>query len=867
MPRFFRAAATLCLVWLASTSAAPLPDAPLARLKTMQQRIHMQEPAEKAERLEKFQEWHKRSAKHGTPRRRAGVKLRGEQRVDLTRARPLDYFAKVKPRALSALTAPSNRLVNDTVGEPDGSCQSEVSIASFGNYVVAAWNDGIGIYDIPQTDTQGFAYSTDAGVTWTDGGIPPKANIGQWSSDPVVVVNEKTGAFYYCGLTDQVSAGTNGIGVVKGTFTGNTFNWGTPVLATAFSNFVSLLDKQWMAVDSLSGNLYITYSHFSISGGVLISDEIRFLRSTNDGQNWTSPTRISDPNDDGYVQGSRVAVGPAGELYTVWHSIGRQDNSPYGRDFLRVRRSTDQGASFNPEATAESLFSNFPSGAPGFNRPIGITFPAIAVDRSNGPNRGRVYLTWNESLNFYADADRLPNPQLGDPGINETENNNAASVADGFTPGLILRGSVAPTNDLDYWSWPATQGITYFFWLDSMGVNLDASFRVFCSDGVTNLAFNQNGEGVANGGELLVFTAPTSATYYLRVASYQQGRTGVYRIRTVTHVPRGDDRARDHRDIFIKSSTNGFTWGPTVRVNDSPGNFDDFLPEVVVDGGGRVFVADYDWRDAPNCGGASNVYLYRSDNAGSNWVGGSRISDYTTDWSNVTFSTLIPNQGDYIGLFARDSTVFVSWSDGRNVDITNSNPDVYMASTTLNCTAAPIAGGGIVLTADRDSATVKWLAADGTTATLFRRVGAGPFVDLGPLTADVFGEIVYEDGPLGPGTYTYRLGVTGFCEQYVGQQSVTISGPSAPLLAINDVRPNPTPGDVRVSFTLASWQKATLALYDISGRLIGTLDVSDRGPGGPHSALLYSGNLRAGIYFVQLAQGGSTKEKRISVFP
>src|SRR5206468_3340610 len=65
-------------------------------------------------------------------------------------------------------------------------------------------------------------------------------------------------------------------------------------------------------------------------------------------------------------------------------------------------------------------------------------------------------------------------------------------------------------------------------------LNLDASFRVFCSDGLSNLAFNQTGIGEEGGGELLVFTAPTTATYYLRVASYTQGtgRTGVYRVRT-----------------------------------------------------------------------------------------------------------------------------------------------------------------------------------------------------------------------------------------------------------------------------------------------------------------------------------------------
>ena len=866
LPRPAASLFVLGLLMASSPLSAALPDQPLHRLKALQQQILMREPAERIEKRERFREWRKRAARNRNAGK-AGMRRRSEVAGDAVRPRRLDLFARARPMALSAITAPPNRLMNDTLGEPDGSCQSEVSIASWGNYVVAAWNDGIGIYN--GTDTQGFAYSTDAGLTWVDGDAPPPANVGQWSSDPVVAVNEKTGAFYYAGLCDQALAGTNGIGVVRGTFNGNNFSWGTPTLAVAFDNGSALLDKEWLAADSLTGNLYLTYSHFSIIGGQFVSDDIRFLRSTNDNQTWSSPVKISAGIDDGFVQGSRPAVGPSGEIYAVWHAIGQPGiNSAFGRDFLRVRRSVDQGVSFQPQVTADSLFTNFPSGAPGFNRGIGITFPSITVDRSNSANRGRVYLTWNEALNFYADVNSLPDERF-DPSTLETENNNGPLVADNFSPGDILRGVVSVTGnpgDLDYWKWNATQGSTYFFWLDSLGTTLDPSFRIFCTDGISNLAFNNNDAGQPT---LLVFTAPTTATYYLRVASYSGTHTGVYRVRTTSHQPRGDDRARDHRDIFVKSSINGAVWGPTVRVNDDPGYFDDFLPEVVADGTGRVFVADYDWRDATNCGGGSNVYLYRSDDAGQSWIPGTRMSDFTTDWWNGTYSTLVPNQGDYIGLFARDSTVFVAWGDGRNLDPNNADPDAYVTSTTLSCTSAPIVGLGIAVTADHDSATVTWGAPNGTAATLFRRAGTGSYVNLGGVVADASDQIVYIDAAVTEGvTYSYRLGVTGFCQQFAAEQSVTIPTPSGPQLAIYDVRPNPTPDDINVTFTLASSAPATLALYDISGREIRRLDVTSSGPGGPHLVKLYSGpRLRSGIYFVQLSQGGSTKEKRVSVFP
>ena len=59
------------------------------------------------------------------------------------------------------------------------------------------------------------------------------------------------------------------------------------------------------------------------------------------------------------------------------------------------------GATFGAEATACSFYDDFGSGAPGFNREQSIALPSIAVDRSTGATRGRVYVAWNESIDFY----------------------------------------------------------------------------------------------------------------------------------------------------------------------------------------------------------------------------------------------------------------------------------------------------------------------------------------------------------------------------------------------------------------------------------------------------------------------------------
>jgi hypothetical protein len=784
MPRRPRRLATLLTALLL---LGPVPGARaatgehLARLKRLQQQLLLSEPAEKLEKLERAEQLRKKPAARGG-RSRAGQRRRKERPDDLART-PAPRGRAATPGGLAGPAAPPNYPVSDPTGEPGGAAQSEVSIAALGNRMVATYNDGIGFYGPPwPEDTQGYSYSSDGGLTWADGGAVPNGGRFVWASDPVVVVNEKTGDFYYCALID-IPGGMNGIAAIKGAFCGDTFAWGDPVVAIQASNLSALLDKQWMAVDSLTGNLHITYSHFVVSGGVITSNSIRSIRSTDDNGTWSAPLTLSAPGDAGMVQGSRPAVGPDGEVYATWHAIGQisgpNANSPYGRDFLRVRKSTDGGASFAAQVTADSVFSNFATGAPGFNRGIGITFPGIAVDRTAGPNRGRVYLTWNESLNFYND----PPPT---PGVNtsrsEVENNNGPTAPNVITffpgsgNGEILRGTISTTGnpgDLDYWKWDAVQGQTVIFYLDSLDMNLDASFRLFCSDGVTNIGFSQNGTG---GQALLVFTVPTTGTYYARVASYTGTRTGRYRVLAYQNTPQAD-RGRDHRDLFVKSSANGAAWGPTVRVNDSPPYFDDWFPEVQVDGLGRLFVAAYDWRDSPSlCGGGSGVYLYRSDVAGASWLAGAPMSEAITNWT-ATSSTLIPNQGDYIGLFARDTTALVAWGDGRRGD-----PDIFMAASApaVTCVSAPVCL--VDTTAGAQQITLTWSAPPGLSATLLRRVGSGPFASLGTVTADASGRIVYVDSDVTAGqTHTYTLEVQGFCERWAGLTSVTPFCTQAPV--------------------------------------------------------------------------------------
>ncbi|HKQ59079.1 MAG TPA: T9SS type A sorting domain-containing protein [Candidatus Eisenbacteria bacterium] len=736
--------------------------------------------------------------------------------------------------------------------------QCEVSIAAHGNNLLAAWNDGEGF--VTNNQTQGFAYSTNNGTSWTDPGVPPTTGgVGTWTSDPVVTVNEKTGAFYYAALCEP-TASTNGIAVVKGTFSGGAFVWQTPRVVVQGSYNSVVFDKEWLSADSLTGNLYLIYSRFSAVGGNITSNRIDFQYTSLDNAfPWAAAVTLSATGDAGLVQGARTAVGPAGEVWAAWNAIGQ--NPPYS-DSMRVRRISGGGAIVGSQVTAVTQFTNFGSGGPGFNRGLGFAFPGLAVDRSTGPRRGRVYMTWNESVNFYDDP-------IGNTGTTaESEPNDAPGTADAFTMGRILTGTMSSGTDLDYWSFAGVQGQTIICSIDANPTgapspNLDATFRLFCTDGGTRLAFSESGVG---GTGLIVFTIPANGNYTLRVASTSPDGitppgTGPYQVETglngvVT------ERGRDHRDVFTSYSDVVGTWSAPVRVNGEAARYDDWLPEIAVASNGDVYTAWYDWRDAPAslCTGASMVYLSRSNNGTTSWPDGSPVTTNISPWTTA-YSNIAPNQGDYIALYANQNAAYTCWSDGRDGD-----PDVYMAAVSLGFTAVQVSLAGTY--AETGLVRLTWYASgdEPIVGTVYRRTGDQAWTDLGRAVPDGTGRIVFEDRAVSPGTrYFYRLGFhDGSAESFTAEVAVDVPLAVIPELAIQNVRPNPSEREMWVSFSLPAGETARLELLDISGRRVRERSVSGAGQqmvdlsaGGPR--------LTPGIYLVRLTQGKRSVVTRASV--
>jgi hypothetical protein len=578
---------------------------------------------------------------------------------------------------------PANTLVNDPTGDDPDACQSEMSVAAFGDIVVAAWNDG----QAAGNDLQGWGTSADGGVTWVDrGNLPHPAGVlnFHWASDPSLTVNEKTGAFYFTALCDfSNNLGSRaGVAVIKGRWNGTTIAWGNPVIVhETTSAFSEIADKNWCVADSVTGRVYLTYSQFTAG-----NSRIMFQAADSNVVAWSAPLQISfeSAQEIGFVQGSRPVVDGTGRVYVVYYLIGQGFE-----DFYRVRRSDNLGASFQAPVTAASLYTNFNTGPPGFNRDVNVNFSGIAVDRSHGPNRGRLYLSWAESLNWLDEVF-----DIGFSGDRtELEPNGTVATATPAVIGQTLHGLFNTNTDIDFFSVSLVSGQHIVVAADSASVGGAGSLRIFAGDGQSALTFTTfdssvnppSGQttGFPVGWE---FTAPATGTYFISVSA-RGTAGGRYRLRT-GFVNRGPERGRDQGDVFVGYSDDGITWSEPVRLSDDAPGFNAFVPEVAVAADGGVYCSWYDYRDAApqTNGGEASVYLARSGDGGNAWSTLGAMSDARSNWSpGFTITNLLPNQGDYMTLFADSAYVWAVWSDARR-----GNPDVFAARTPLAPAGPPV---------------------------------------------------------------------------------------------------------------------------------------------------------------------------------
>ena len=231
-----------------------------------------------------------------------------------------------------------------------------------------------------------YGWSHDGGASWHSQPVPNEGGFDD-SCDPSVVADHR-GNFYINALFTRTDPLTfeeeDHLLVFRSTDKGETFS------QTADLPVLIVADKPFLGVDPASDDLYLAWADFTL---IPRGSHLVFSRSRDHGVTFSAPKTISSPAADGL--GTVPMVGPDGEIYVVWGGV-------YGKVFLD--RSLDGGDTW----LSRHRLVNGPINKPAVElkgQNGRFLFPAIAVDRSRGPYRGRIYVAW--AYFWLADPDVL----------------------------------------------------------------------------------------------------------------------------------------------------------------------------------------------------------------------------------------------------------------------------------------------------------------------------------------------------------------------------------------------------------------------------------------------------------------------------
>jgi hypothetical protein len=233
--------------------------------------------------------------------------------------------------------------------------------------------DALNVVGVWQDPVMSYGWTSDGGATWQSNVVSFPERPGEEYWDPVVV-SDSVGNFY-------ITMGNGGGGfdpaivVAKSTDGGQTF--ANPVVVNPGHNDG---DKPYLAVDPANDNVYAVWA--GTPGDVVT---VFFAKSTDGAATFSSPVQVSDGVN--IANGALPAVGPNGEIYVVWGFA-----EPHDR--LLFDRSLDGGDTWLATDIVVDIYDQPRSPLNGgFRNPL---VPSIAVDRTTGPYRGRIYVVWGD---------------------------------------------------------------------------------------------------------------------------------------------------------------------------------------------------------------------------------------------------------------------------------------------------------------------------------------------------------------------------------------------------------------------------------------------------------------------------------------
>ena len=319
---------------------------------------------------------------------------------------------------------------NGEDGDGDGPAggQSEVSIAidATGQHIVVGFNDTRG-FGLNPIGVSGFAYSTNGGATFIDGGqLPTTGNpalngsIGgtdypQVFGDPDVKYVPGGGGlqFVYAsilvkglGTAPSFTGTAQTLCIHRSTDGGQT--WQGPFEITPATNPTGVIstgnardaaDKEYIDVDPDTGRVLVSWSNFTstkvIAGGVEISTAFCDNIMAGNPPTWSARSVLNAGTftfDTGSIP--RFAGNLSNEVYVVWARSSATTSTTYGGwsySNVGFSKSSDNGTNWSAAINLTSDF--FPIDYILGNDRV-HSFPGLAVDNSTGAHKGSIYVVY-----------------------------------------------------------------------------------------------------------------------------------------------------------------------------------------------------------------------------------------------------------------------------------------------------------------------------------------------------------------------------------------------------------------------------------------------------------------------------------------
>lgn len=270
--------------------------------------------------------------------------------------------------------------------------------------------------------------SQDAGDTWTRALVP--LSEGALHADPMVSFDSLGRAHL---AVIPVGAGNVPLGIDVMHSDDGGASWSPSV---RISKATGRDDKLALLVDDGPDSRFRDRIHIAWKwprGGIY------YVSSEDRGNTFTRPKLIETAR----VSGLDLAVSASGDVY-----LGASDGE---ERVMRVMRSTDGGASFLPSVAVAEVRALWYTGQPSHCQRKSLVHASVAVDRTEGPRRGHVYLVWAD----YADGLRAEacSDACNPDAACRTEVFFSRSEDDGrsFTPPAVLPGQEAGSDR--YFPW------------------------------------------------------------------------------------------------------------------------------------------------------------------------------------------------------------------------------------------------------------------------------------------------------------------------------------------------------------------------------------------------------------------------------